>query len=97
MGSEKQEGGLVAPLVAQFRAHLRLTSVDPARNRRRFYALTWQPTLWGEWALIHTWGRIGTAGRSKPVFYGDPAGAKEAVAQVIRRRLRRGYRAEAVR
>ena len=45
--------------LAGFRAYVRFESVDPAENRRRFYDLTWQPTLFGEGALVRTWGRQG--------------------------------------
>jgi hypothetical protein len=34
--------------VAQFQAYVRFVSVDPARNRYRYYGLTWQPSLWGD-------------------------------------------------
>ncbi|MEM1364057.1 MAG: WGR domain-containing protein, partial [Pseudomonadota bacterium] len=32
-------------------------------NKRRFYALSVQRTLFGEWALVREWGRIGVGGR----------------------------------
>ncbi len=35
------------------------TSIDLAQNRYRWYALTLQPTLWGQWVVWTTWGRIG--------------------------------------
>ena len=36
----------------QFAQTLRLVSIDPSRDRARVYIFTWQPTLWGEFALI---------------------------------------------
>lgn len=54
-----------------FRSFIRLESIDPSRNRARFYALAWQPTLWGEEALRCTWGRLGTLGRSHVTVYAD--------------------------
>jgi hypothetical protein len=63
--SKEQEGGHSAPLVTEFRAYARFVSVDTAKNRFRFYALTRQPGLWGGGALIHTWGRIGQALRRR--------------------------------
>ena len=42
---------------------IRLTRTDPARNMARFYTMALQPTLFGEWALLKEWGRIGSAGR----------------------------------
>ena len=29
----------------------------------RFYTMALQPTLFGDWALLREWGRIGSAGR----------------------------------
>jgi len=42
---------------------MHLTRIDPARNMARFYTMALQPTLFGEWALLKEWGRIGSAGR----------------------------------
>ncbi len=42
---------------------IHLTRIDADRNMARFYAMTLQPTLFGEWALVREWGRIGSAGR----------------------------------
>ena len=77
--------------LTQFQADARFISVDPAKNRFRFYALTWQPGLWGGGALIRTWGRIGTNGRSIETPYQDRASAQELVEQVVKRRLQHGY------
>ena len=65
---------------------------DPARNRYRFYTLTWQPMLFGGGALLRSWGRIGTRGQILEALYPDRASAQPAVEQLLRRRLRRGYR-----
>jgi predicted DNA-binding WGR domain protein len=78
--------------LATFRHELRLVSVDPATNRRRFYALRWQPSLFGEPALLRTWGRLGTVGRSRASAYPDAASAQAAIVALLRRRLRHGYR-----
>lgn len=43
---------------------LRFESVDHEHNRARFYTLGLQRTLWGEMAVVCTWGRIGGPGRS---------------------------------
>lgn len=40
-----------------------LTCIDPAQNKLRYYAMSVQPTLFGEWALVRQWGRIGSPGR----------------------------------
>ena len=78
--------------VAAFRSHVRLTSVDPAANRFRSYALSWRPTLWGDFALVQTWGRLGSPSRSRTTFFASRPMAQEAIVRLLRRRLRHGYR-----
>jgi len=72
--------------------YVRLESVDPRRNRARFYALHWQPLLWGGAALIRSWGRIGTRGREQVLLHADRPRIDAAVHQLVTRRLRHGYR-----
>ncbi len=78
--------------LAGFRAYVRFESSDPAENRRRFYDLTWQPTLFGEGALMRTWGRQGQPGTTRATFYPDRDAAAPEVRAVVRRRLAHGYR-----
>ena len=88
-----RRGGVPAEAAgaAAFRARVHLTSVDPARNRHRFYTLIWQPMLFGGGALIRAWGRIGTTGRTLERVYPDRASAQPALEALLRCRLRRGY------
>ena len=58
---------------ARFTCYARFVSVDPTRNRARFYALTWQPALWGGGALIRAWGRLPGPGRALTRFCPDRA------------------------
>ena len=78
--------------VVRFDQYARLLSLDPGRNRYRFYSLTWQPGLWGGGALVRAWGRLGTPGRSLTAFYPDRGAADPAIRALLRRRLRHGYR-----
>ena len=78
--------------VARFRQRVHMTSLDPARNRARFYALAWQPGLWGGGALVRTWGRLDTPGRSLTTRYDSREAAQAAITALLRRRLRHGYR-----
>jgi predicted DNA-binding WGR domain protein len=68
-----------------------LVSIDPAKNRYRRYRITWQPTLWGEGALVRSWGRRGSIGRSQRTVYPDQASAQQAFQRLLRLRLRHGY------
>lgn len=70
---------------------VRLTRHDPDRNMARFYALTLEPTLFGEVALLRTWGRIGTRGQVMMETFSGMAEAHVARAKLERTKLRRGY------
>jgi predicted DNA-binding WGR domain protein len=74
-----------------FRAYAYFTSVDAGANRQRFYVLTWQPTLFGDGALVKTWGRLGTEGRSQAVFWGEREHAQPLIDRLLRRRQQHHY------
>ncbi len=78
--------------VAMFHAFVRLSSVDPAVNRFRVYVLSWHPTLWGDFALVQTWGRLGRPGHSRTTGYPSRAAAQGMIVRLLRRRLQHGYR-----
>ncbi len=78
--------------VATFHAFVRLISVDSTTNRFRFYVLSWHPTLWGDFALVQTWGRLGRPGRFRTTSYATRAEAQGMIMRLLRRRLRHGYR-----
>jgi predicted DNA-binding WGR domain protein len=68
-----------------------LTKINPAQNMARFYVLDVQRTLFGDWALIREWGRIGLAGQGRRAFYGTQEAAQTALAREQERRAKRGY------
>jgi predicted DNA-binding WGR domain protein len=70
----------------------RFIKIDRKRDRYRWYVISWGPTLFGDYAVVRSWGRIGTdwAQCKSEVFEDDGAACIEAEAQV-KRRLRRGY------
>ena len=72
-----------------------LTKIDAARNMARFYALDLQPDLFGGWALVRRWGRIGRGGQVRSVLHEKQEGAAAALERELRRRKRRGYAAAA--
>jgi predicted DNA-binding WGR domain protein len=81
----------MAEQLAGFRAYVRFESVDPTTNRWRFYDLLWQPTLFGEGALVRVWGRQSQSSTRRVTVYPDRAQAASEIRQVLRRRLRHGY------
>lgn len=42
-----------------------LIRIDPVRNMARFYALSIEPSLFGDLALVQSWGRIGCTGHRR--------------------------------
>lgn len=68
-----------------------LTRVDAVRNMSRFYKLDVQPTLFGEWALVREWGRIGRGGQMKSCVYPTLQGALSALERVYLAKTGRGY------
>jgi predicted DNA-binding WGR domain protein len=75
-----------------FPTDLHLTCIDPASNKRRFYHLSIQPTLFGEWVLVREWGRIGRGGgRLRADLYASAGQALDALNELARQKGRRGY------
>lgn len=69
---------------------LHLRRIDAARNMRRFYVLSAQPTLFGEMSLMRNWGRIGTNGKTMVQTFDGSADAIEAFGRLDRAKRRRG-------
>jgi predicted DNA-binding WGR domain protein len=65
---------------------------DPAHHQQRFYLITMTPTLFGSWALIREWGRIGQPGTVRETGYDTEAAAQAAGEAPREREERRGYR-----
>ena len=53
------------PAVVGFQQYARFERIDHAANCARFYTLAWQPDLWGDIALVRSWGRIGSQGNRR--------------------------------
>jgi predicted DNA-binding WGR domain protein len=65
---------------------------NPAQNMQRFYAFTVTRTLFGQWAVIREWGRIGHPGTVRETWVATEDEALEAVLQLRERKEKRGYR-----
>ncbi len=66
---------------------------EPARNRQRFYAITVTQTLFGSWAVVREWGRIGQPGTVRETGFETEGEAWEVREQWRTRKEKRGYRA----
>jgi predicted DNA-binding WGR domain protein len=72
---------------------MELRKIDPAKNMRRFYRLSVEPTLFGDFALVRQWGRIGTrCARVKEEWLPTEQDAQCALALALKTRRKRGYR-----
>ncbi|MBK7543104.1 MAG: WGR domain-containing protein [Candidatus Competibacteraceae bacterium] len=65
---------------------------EPARNRLRFYNIVVTPTLFGGWALVREWGRIGQPGTMRETWFDTERAAIEAGERIRQRKEKRGYR-----
>ena len=72
---------------------IHLRRIDPTRNMRRYYSVTVQPTLFGDWALQREWGRIGCAGRLVSTGFATESDAVLTMARVLEAKRRRGFAA----
>lgn len=71
---------------------IRLEKINPGRHQRLFYVLRVTQTLFGEWCVIHEWGRIGRKGGQQRVEYLDSEASAHAVCFAQKaNKLRKGY------
>lgn len=66
---------------------------DPARNMARYYALSIEPTLFGEVCLTRRWGRIGARGQAKYQSFEREEEAVQLFLGLLRSKRKRGYHA----
>jgi predicted DNA-binding WGR domain protein len=66
--------------------------VDPDTNMARFYVLTLEQDLFGNFAVTRQWGKVGTAGRVITEPFGTELEAGEAMGRLAALKRRRGYR-----
>nr|WP_312863460.1 MULTISPECIES: WGR domain-containing protein [Rhizobium] len=65
---------------------------DATKNMARFYAMSIEPTLFGEACLIRRWGRIGAGGQRLVHHFRREEEAVELFLIVLRKKRSRGYR-----
>lgn len=69
-----------------------LERIDETHNMARYYRLSIVETLFGEWALVREWGRIGSGGQSREHWFGSQHEAANLLDVHLKERHRRGYR-----
>lgn len=68
-----------------------LERIDHAKNMARYYRLSVVETLFGEWAMVREWGRIGRRGHSREHVFGGALDAEAKLDAELAARLKRGY------
>lgn len=69
-----------------------LERLDAARNMARYYRLSIVETLFGDWAMVREWGRIGGGTQSREHWCRSRDEASHLLGAHLKDRLRRGYR-----
>jgi predicted DNA-binding WGR domain protein len=66
--------------------------IDATKNMARYYALSLQPTLFGEMAVVRCWGRIGSRGGEKCEVFATDREAARHFLELARIKRIKGYR-----
>ncbi|EDZ65214.1 WGR domain superfamily [Nitrosococcus oceani AFC27] len=64
---------------------------NPEKRQFRFYRIMITQTLFGSWAMIREWGRIGSPGTVREVWFDSEQEALEAGEKLMNQKTRRGY------
>lgn len=70
---------------------MHLTRTEPEANLHRFYRMEILPGLFGDWALVREWGRIGRSGQIRTDWFESEAEAKDARFDLHMAKAKRGY------
>lgn len=65
---------------------------DTAKNMARFYAMSIEPTLFGDVCLVRRWGRIGAQGQMMAHSFPREEEAVSLFLALLRQKRGRGYR-----
>jgi predicted DNA-binding WGR domain protein len=77
--------------VPSWQRTIEFARLEPEHNRYRSYRLELTQDLFGNWALVRSWGRIGGTPRTKVEYFVFRFDAKDQAQRIIRRRLAHGY------
>ncbi len=70
-----------------------LTRHDPDKNMHRFYQTLVTPGIFGDWALMIEWGRIGSPGTVRNVWFTTQEAALQAEQKLCTAKRKKGYQA----
>ncbi|RXT19589.1 WGR domain-containing protein [Rhizobium leguminosarum] len=80
------------PGMSRMSFHLHCQRIDASRNMARNYTLAIEPTLFGETAVLRSWGRIGRRGGERTDVFGTEQEAVAHFLDLVRRKHQKGYR-----
>lgn len=87
VGGLTRESGLMVTQPYQ----LYIERTDPSKNMARFYAMSIEPTLFGDTCLTRRWGRIGADGQKKVHHFAREQDAVVLFLDLVRQKRSRGY------
>ncbi|SMF56510.1 WGR domain-containing protein, predicted DNA-binding domain in MolR [Xaviernesmea oryzae] len=71
--------------------HLYVEKIDASKNMARYYAMSIEPTLFGDACLTRRWGLIGTGGQKLVHHFQCEEEAVELFLALLRQKRLRGY------
>ena len=71
--------------MATYTFRLYCQRIDATKNMARYYALSMQPTLFGETAVVRYWGRIGKRGGAKSEVFSTDKDAVRHFLELVER------------
>ncbi|WP_421580731.1 WGR domain-containing protein [Shinella sp. M31] len=78
-------------IVEPYRIYIERT--DKTRNMARFYAMSIEPTLFGETAVTRRWGRIGSTGREMVCHFARETDAVALFLELLQKKTSRRLQA----
>lgn len=64
---------------------------DELKNMHRFYQVFLVPSVFGDWAVVKEWGRVGSPGTVRKEWFHSEMDAIEAQIKLIQRKQKKGY------
>lgn len=68
-----------------------LMRTEPGSTTGHFFRMELMPGLFGDWSLVHEWGRSGQPGKIRIDWFDDEAEAKDARFMIQMEKAKRGY------
>lgn len=75
---------------------LYIERTDSSKNMARYYAMSIEPTIFGDACLTRRWGRIGSRGQQMIHHFDREHDAVELFLDLLQQKRKRGYRPRAL-